>query len=251
MKSPLLLKVIYSTILIALSSSVKAEAYQLSGVHKVHFDSYKIQADVPGIISNFPVTLDKTKPSDSFEEFDFDNNKVYEQVDVTTSYGTESVKSLLYGSGFLQNVQVVPTADSNIYTFSASANITTGGFKGDESDEYSFEHTEFQNLLGTLTLDSQQNVSFQIDKNFFGSGTAKTLPGVDENINVPVQYKGTGTLVSVSVAEPQPFSFLADTLAFSFLGLSLIINWKNKKHNIAAIGINNSNSKFNKSGCIG
>jgi hypothetical protein len=47
-----------------------------------------------------------------------------------------------------------------------------------------------------------------------------TLPGVPENINVPVQYRGTASLKSVSV--PEPNSLLAQILVFGALGIGFI-----------------------------
>lgn len=220
MRNNMLSKVISGAFLITLCTNLKVDAFELSGKYKVDFSSYELKADVPGIISNFPATLDTSKLGNSFEEFDFDNNTIYQQVDLKANFDSYSIAAQLFGSGILQNVQVLPTTTPEIYNFFADTNITTGGFRGDESNEYSFEHTESQQLSGTITLDSQGRPNFNISKTFSGSGIAATLPGVYENITVPVTYKGTATLKSVSV--PEPNLLLAQMFVFGILGTGLM-----------------------------
>ncbi|BAZ09102.1 hypothetical protein NIES4071_09080 [Calothrix sp. NIES-4071] len=217
MRNHTFIKVVSSAFLLTLCTNLKVDAFQLSGKHRVDFTNYELQADVPGFISNFPATLDTFKLGNSFEEFDFDNNKVYQQVDLKAAFDSNPISAQLFGSGILQNVQVLPTDSSERYSFLADTNITTGGFRGDESDEYSFEHTETQKLSGIITLDSQGKPNFSLSKTFSGSGIAASLPGADENINVPVQYRGTASLKSISV--PEPNFVLAQVLLFGVLGI--------------------------------
>lgn len=214
------IKVLSSAFLMTLCTNFKVDAFQLTGKQRLDFDSYELKADVPGFISNFPATLDTSKLGNSFEEFDFDNNQVYQQVDLKASFDSNPIAAQLSGSGILQNVQVLPTNSPDRYSFLADTNITTGGFRGDESDEYSFEHTESQKLSGIITLDSQGKPNFSLSKTFSGSGIAATLPGVDENINVPVEYRGTASLKSRSV--PEPNLLLAQIFVFGALGIGLI-----------------------------